>query len=35
MKDRYCITAEEIQSVKSYKVQRTRDRIKQEVSNNV
>lgn len=35
MKDRYCITAEGIQSVKSYKVQRTRDRIKQEVSNNV
>lgn len=35
MKDMYCITAKEIQSVKSYKVQRTRDRIKQEVSNNV
>lgn len=35
MKDMYCITAKEIQSVKSYKVQRTRDHIKQEVSNNV
>lgn len=35
MKDMYCITAKEIQSVKSYKVQRTHDRIKQEVSNNV
>lgn len=35
MKDRYRITAEEIQSIKSHKVQRTRDRIKQEVSNSV
>lgn len=35
MKDMYCITDKEIQSVKSYKVQRTRDHIKQEVSNNV
>lgn len=35
MKDRYRITAEEIQSIKAHKVQRTRDRIKQEVSNSV
>lgn len=35
MKDRYCITAEEILSIKAHKVQRTRDRIKQEVSNSV
>lgn len=34
LKDEYNIRPDEVQSVKSYKVQRTRDRIKQEVKDN-